>query len=291
MKDYYDILDVPMTATREEIKAQYKQLVRVYHPDRFRDASDKAYAEEKLKQINIAFQVLCGTPMQPVYEGGIGAPQPVAYPPVLDFGVVRYGEKRSLPLQVGNVGGPVATLQLRCSENNSPFQISQGKPVYADRAFPVNYEVSIDTRHLAPSTAHQTWLEVNLDGVFTRVEVRLQVSPAPQRAVRPQRPPYASPRWLPIALTTLLICVVVAALPAMDSFASFSTLTLPSFFFSRSLHDLQPNNLLFAAGENGAPILYVTGEEVGQPKALGVNGRGAAGSAAGQQVAYLGTDN
>jgi DnaJ-class molecular chaperone len=90
MKDYYEILDVPLTATREEIKAQYKQLVRVYHPDRFRDATDKAYAEEKLKQINIAFQVLCGTPMQPLYDNGAGAPQPVAYPPVLDFGVVRF---------------------------------------------------------------------------------------------------------------------------------------------------------------------------------------------------------
>ena len=66
MKDYYDILDVPVTATRDEIKAQYKQLVRVYHPDRFRDASDKAYAEEKLKQINIAFQVLFCTPMRPI---------------------------------------------------------------------------------------------------------------------------------------------------------------------------------------------------------------------------------
>ncbi len=53
MKDYYEILDIPMTATREEIKAQYKQLVRVYHPDRFRDATDKAYAEEKLKQMGL----------------------------------------------------------------------------------------------------------------------------------------------------------------------------------------------------------------------------------------------
>ena len=34
MKDYYDVLDVPITATRDQIKAQYKQLVRVYHPER-----------------------------------------------------------------------------------------------------------------------------------------------------------------------------------------------------------------------------------------------------------------
>ena len=291
MKDYYEILDVPLTATREEIKAQYKQLVRVYHPDRFRDATDKAYAEEKLKQINIAFQVLCGTPMQPLYDNGAGAPQPVAYPPVLDFGVIRYGEKRTLPLQIGNVGGPVASLQLRSGENSIPFQISPGKPVYADRSFPVNYEVSIDTRHLTPNITHQSWLEVNLDGVYTRVEVRLHVSPAPQRTVRPQRQFQASTRWLTIALATLLICVVVAALPVMDSFTSLSTLILPSFFSSSSLHELEANNLLFAVGENGAPTIYVSGAALGQPKALGVNGRSAVGSAASQAVAYLGLDH
>ncbi|MEZ4622659.1 MAG: DnaJ domain-containing protein [Caldilineaceae bacterium] len=45
MKEYYSILDIPMTATPEEIKAQYRQLVRIYHPDRFQNRDDKAYAE------------------------------------------------------------------------------------------------------------------------------------------------------------------------------------------------------------------------------------------------------
>ena len=291
MKDYYDILDVPVTATRDEIKAQYKQLVRVYHPDRFRDASDKAYAEEKLKQINIAFQVLCGTPMRPIYEDATGAPQPIAYPPVLDFGVVRYGEKRTLPLQVGNVGGPVSTFQLRCSENNSPFQISQGKPVYADRSFPVNYEVSIDTMRLPPNTSHQTWLEINLDGVFTRVEVRIQIQPAATRSTRSPSRPHAPKRWVTIALTTVLLCMVAAAWPAVDSFSSLPTFTLPSFFMARSLYELQANNLLFAVGENGATTLFVGNGDGAMPRALGVSGRGAVGNAAQQQVAYLGLDN
>ncbi|MEZ4622656.1 MAG: J domain-containing protein [Caldilineaceae bacterium] len=33
--DRYEELDLPLYATQEEIKSQYKRLVRVHHPDRF----------------------------------------------------------------------------------------------------------------------------------------------------------------------------------------------------------------------------------------------------------------
>ena len=32
-KDYYNILDVPSTATPEQIKEKYRQLAKQYHPD------------------------------------------------------------------------------------------------------------------------------------------------------------------------------------------------------------------------------------------------------------------
>ena len=32
-KDYYSILDVPVTATPEQIKEQYRRLAKKYHPD------------------------------------------------------------------------------------------------------------------------------------------------------------------------------------------------------------------------------------------------------------------
>jgi len=32
-KDYYNILDVPTTATAEQIKEQYRKLAKKYHPD------------------------------------------------------------------------------------------------------------------------------------------------------------------------------------------------------------------------------------------------------------------
>ena len=58
MKDYYDILEVLPTATPEEIKEQYYFLIQAWHPDKFRSPKQKAKAEEKSKEINIAYGVL-----------------------------------------------------------------------------------------------------------------------------------------------------------------------------------------------------------------------------------------
>ncbi|MEM7131947.1 MAG: DnaJ domain-containing protein [Chloroflexota bacterium] len=58
MKDYYTILDLPPNATDEQIRTQYRQLVRIYHPDRFSNATDRTYAERKLMEINEAYYAL-----------------------------------------------------------------------------------------------------------------------------------------------------------------------------------------------------------------------------------------
>ena len=58
MKDYRQILEVPADATPEQIKAQYKRLVRIYHPDRFTSEQDKQYVEAKLKEITDEYPIL-----------------------------------------------------------------------------------------------------------------------------------------------------------------------------------------------------------------------------------------
>jgi hypothetical protein len=58
MKNYYQILEVEPDASGEKIKEQYLFLVQAWHPDKFSQAAQKAKAEEKIKQINVAYDVL-----------------------------------------------------------------------------------------------------------------------------------------------------------------------------------------------------------------------------------------
>ena len=57
---YYEILDIPPTATDEQIRTAYRILVQLHHPDRLQQVSAavRTYAEERLKKINEAYQVL-----------------------------------------------------------------------------------------------------------------------------------------------------------------------------------------------------------------------------------------
>ena len=59
-KTPYEILDVPLGASQEDIKAAFKQLAGKYHPDKVEHLGDefKALAEEKFKEIQEAYQQL-----------------------------------------------------------------------------------------------------------------------------------------------------------------------------------------------------------------------------------------
>jgi curved DNA-binding protein len=64
-KDYYKILEVPRTATQEEIKKSYRKLAMKYHPDR--NKGDKT-AESKFKDINEAYAVLSNAEKRKQYD-------------------------------------------------------------------------------------------------------------------------------------------------------------------------------------------------------------------------------
>ena len=56
MKDPYKVLGVSSNATDEEIKKAYRELVRKYHPDKYRDSDLADLAGEKMKEINAAYE-------------------------------------------------------------------------------------------------------------------------------------------------------------------------------------------------------------------------------------------
>ena len=58
MKSYYQILDLPLNASPRKIREQYRKLAKTYHPDKLANLADKAYFEEKFKEINKAYEAL-----------------------------------------------------------------------------------------------------------------------------------------------------------------------------------------------------------------------------------------
>lgn len=53
-QDYYEALEVPRTASAEEIRSAYRKLARKYHPD----VNKEPGAEDRFKQISEAYEVL-----------------------------------------------------------------------------------------------------------------------------------------------------------------------------------------------------------------------------------------
>ena len=67
MKNYYELLEVSEKASQEVIKKAYTTLVKKYHPDLQPDSEKKA-AEEKIKEINEAYEVLSDSAKRESYD-------------------------------------------------------------------------------------------------------------------------------------------------------------------------------------------------------------------------------
>lgn len=66
--NYYQVLNVPFGAPRDEITRAYRQLMRLTHPDHFSDPDERRKAEERSKLINAAYAVLSKPDARRAYD-------------------------------------------------------------------------------------------------------------------------------------------------------------------------------------------------------------------------------
>jgi hypothetical protein len=99
------ILGVPQGATPEQLRTRYRELVKQWHPDRYAsDPQGQAEAEARMREINVAFDLLLAASAVPrSYEpAGPGSAPPVPQAPIPGQRLTREQIER----MVASIGSP-----------------------------------------------------------------------------------------------------------------------------------------------------------------------------------------
>ena len=72
MKDPYEVLGVSRDASDSDIKRAYRELAKKYHPDNYNDSPLADLAEEKMKEVNEAYDYIMNSRKSGAGAGGSG---------------------------------------------------------------------------------------------------------------------------------------------------------------------------------------------------------------------------
>ena len=119
MRDPYEVLGVNKNASMDEIKAAYKELVKKYHPDKYQNNPLSSLAEEKMQEINEAYDTLCKTHGN---GGGYSGSQGGG-------GTTPELQQARQMINQGNIYGAEAVLN-KCSVRNAEWHFLSGMLSY-----------------------------------------------------------------------------------------------------------------------------------------------------------------
>ena len=115
-KDFYEVLGVSKTASKDEIKSAYRKAALKFHPDRNKEAG----AEEKFKEINEAYEVLSNQEKKSAYDQyGHAAFDPNSGP----FGGHTYTQQNGPNFTYTQSGNPFGGADFDFGGFSNPFDI------------------------------------------------------------------------------------------------------------------------------------------------------------------------
>ena len=139
MNDPYKILGVPEDASDEEIKKAYRELARKYHPDNYHDNPLEDLAQEKMKEINAAYEQITKERASGRRTGGAYGGGSYGYGGYQSYG--GYGSSQSysgqssvlqqarIAINTGNISRAEALLD-NYSDHNAEWNFLKGAVCY-----------------------------------------------------------------------------------------------------------------------------------------------------------------
>ena len=116
MKDYYAVLGLPRSAGPDSINAAKRRLSHLYHQDTRAKDMDPVFAEERIREINEAWEVLADPERRADYDrataatetadSSAGVPLLSVSPPEIELVDVAPKGIARFSVQVAQVGGP-----------------------------------------------------------------------------------------------------------------------------------------------------------------------------------------
>ncbi len=188
-EDFYAILGVSPDASKEQIKAAYRDKAFILAPDRMSGLPErtKRVAEEEFKKVNRAYEVLSDPQTRKIYDQDWarkrpGAPRPPAPKPIpvadptnIVLRDMAPGETRRGSFMVRNTGGPFTSFQTRLGQPDSWVKVLGHAPVPNLSGSPVKVEIEAKAGVLGKS--YVQYVVIRLDTEETQVRIELHMKP------------------------------------------------------------------------------------------------------------------
>jgi len=190
---FYNVLDVPETATPDEIKKAYRKLSMLYHPDKNGNSSEST---EKFQKISEAYEVLGDTEKKKEYDltqnnpflkmmsQGMGSSH---MSPVDELFSSIFG----MPFMSGGLGPDIQFMggnpNIRVFQNGRPVQMHGqmhghppfGQPAFAQKPSPINKTINVPIDKILTGTTIpvdiERWLIENGTKMFEHETVYVTV--------------------------------------------------------------------------------------------------------------------